>query len=91
MLLGAFSLSALVEIRDLRLGLSSCTTIFWLWFSLAISSTLTFTSFVRFPYDHPSGERALFFLYYGFVVAQLFLASWAGPAPSHVQFKGNQV
>ena len=64
------------------------SSLFWLWFLLAIASTFTFTSFVRFPYDYPVGQRTLYFIYYGFIVAQLFLASWANPPPTHTKFEG---
>ena len=83
-----FFLATFVEIRDVKTGISSSSSLFFLWFTLAITTTFIFTSFVRFPYDHPPGERVLFFLSYGFIVAQLFLVCWANPPPSHVQFEG---
>ena len=83
-----FLLATYVEIQDVKNGISATSSLFLLWFTLAITTTFTFTSFVRFPYDHPAVERVLFFLNYGFIVAQLFLVSWANPPPSHVQLEG---
>lgn len=87
-LMATFAMAAYTDYNNVKRGVASSSSLFWLWFTLAISTTFTFTSFVRFPYDHPAGERALFFLYYGLVVAQLFLSSWAGHATTHVQFQG---
>jgi ATP-binding cassette subfamily C (CFTR/MRP) protein 1 len=86
-----FAVAILLGICDQKLGITSSGIQFGLWSLLALTSTFTFTSFVRFPDDHPSGERALFYLYYGLIMAQLLLTSWADPPPRYKEFKGTMI
>ena len=84
-----FLLATYIEIQDVKTGVSATSSLFYFWFILALTTTFTFASFVRFPYDHLALERVLFFLNYGFIVTQLFLVCWANPPSSHVQYEGN--
>ena len=77
-----------ILILDRKSGIASSGVQFLFWFLAAITSTFTFTSYVRFPYLYYEGERSLFFVFYAFVVTQLFLVSWAGPPAKYVEFKG---
>ena len=87
-LIGTFVLLIGYEWNDLKKGVSSSGVQYGLWFLLAISATFTFTSFVRFPNDHPVGERALFFIYYALIVVEFYLVSWANPPGKYMEFKG---
>ena len=87
--LATFVLVIGYEWRDLKKGVSSSGVQYGLWFLLAISATFTFTSFVRFPNDHPVGERALFFIFYALIVVEFYLVSWASPPGKYMEFKGN--
>ena len=86
--LATFALAIGLEWQDLKNGVSSSGVQYGLWFLLAITSTLTFTSFVRFPNDHPVGESTLFFIFYALVIVEFFLVSWASPPGKYKEFKG---
>ena len=83
-----FALAMGLEWQDVKSGVSSSGVQYGLWFLLAITSTFTFTSFVRFPNDHPVGESTLFFIFYALVMAEFFLVSWASPPGKYTEFKG---
>ena len=83
-----FENNCFILIIDRKRGIASSGVQFLFWFLAAIASTFTFTSYVRFPYLYYEGERSLFFVFYAFVVTQLFLVSWAGPPAKYVEFKG---
>ncbi len=83
----ALSISLTVQGRER--GVTSSAIQFVFWALLASGTTLTFTSFVRFPEQRAYGEQALFYVYYALVMAELFLHCWSDPPPKYIDFRGS--
>ena len=86
-----FALATLLELKTIKTGVKSLTTLFWVFLSLVITQTCTLASYVQFPQDYLVEERIVFFVYYGMLIIQLFLTSWSTPRLSAVRLEGNYI
>ena len=86
-----FALCLAVSITDRRNGIHSSSGMqFGFWFFLALGSTLTFTSVVRFPGLRSNANNVTFWIYYFLVLIAFFLEFWPNPKSDYVNIGGKQ-
>ena len=78
-----------ISITDRRNGIHSSSGMqFGFWFFLALGSTFTFTSVVRFPEERPIANNVTFWIYYFLVLIAFLLEFWPNPKSDYVSIGG---
>ena len=84
-----FALCLAISITDRRNGIHSSSGMqFGFWFFLALGSTLTFTSVVRFPEERSTANNVTFWIYYFLVLIAFLLEFWPNPKSDYVSIGG---
>ena len=84
-----FALCLAISIHDRRNGIHSSSGMqFGFWFFLALGSTFTFTSVVRFPEERTTANNVTFWIYYFLVLIAFLLEFWPNPKSDYVNIGG---
>lgn len=84
-----FALALFLTIFNLKMGLTTSGIMFGFFFILSVSSTLTFSSVLRFSGIVWRSDQVIYIcIYYATVLAAFFLHFWADHSPQYNDIDG---